>query len=378
MGWRLNYENLAYIINHAPSLRNAPVWVTEYGWRSNAVGESSQREKICNETKIYTGLLESSTTHLDEWDVRRAFIFLLKDPNSSASIFRSDSSPKPVVTQYLQKLAYPATQNPALSADYPSCSGTSAPVAATGLSDQPEQDPGASLAALGLGDPQPSLPQGYAELYSERSPDGGNVDLAFGDPAGDVISVSVSPSSAENRARSFLGDAGAEWTVGSSHVSLAGLRGGGAQGKALFRSLGAAIDPAFGKTCMIESVLTSDEKEVRRLGFSPPVAPPGFKKVETVVEFTHPTGACRGDDSSQEPMIDFAWRFENRAGEGMRAGIYRYGPGSEASAMGTRSLHWSDGNGTRFWVAAEAAEVTPSLEEELYRVAESMDPELRR
>jgi hypothetical protein len=203
------------------------------------------------------------------------------------------------VTQYLQKLAYPATQNPALSADYPSCSGTSAPIAAAGLPDQPEEEPGASLAALGLGDPRPSLPEGYTELYSERSPDGGNVDLAFGDPAGDVISVSVSPASAENRARSFLGDAGAEWTVGSSHVSLAGLRAGGAQGKALFQSLGTAIDPSFGKTCMIESVLSSDERKVRRRGFSPPVAPPGFKKVETVVQFTHPTGACRGDDASQ-------------------------------------------------------------------------------
>jgi hypothetical protein len=77
-------------------------------------------------------------------------------------------------------------------------------------------------------------------------------------------------------------------------------------------------------------------------------------------------------------MIDFAWRCENRVGEGIRAGIYHYGPDSEASAMGERSLHWSDGSGTRFWVAAEAAEMTPKLEEELYRVAVSMDPELRR
>ena len=191
MGYRLYHENLAYIIGHAPSLRYAPVWVTEYGWRSNAVGESSQREKICNETKIYTGLLESSTTHLDQWDVRRGFIFLLKDPNSSASIFRSDGSPKLVVTQYLQKLAYPATQNPAYSGDYPSCSGTSAPIMASGLSDQPQEDPAASLAVLGLGDPRPALPEGYSELYSERSADGGTVDLAFENPAGDVISVSV-------------------------------------------------------------------------------------------------------------------------------------------------------------------------------------------
>jgi hypothetical protein len=59
MGWRLNYENLAYVWNHCPSLKTSPIWVTEYGWKSNAVTESGQREKICNVTRIYTAALEA-------------------------------------------------------------------------------------------------------------------------------------------------------------------------------------------------------------------------------------------------------------------------------------------------------------------------------
>jgi hypothetical protein len=378
MGWRLNYENLAYVWNHAPSKRTAPVWVTEYGWRANAVGWAGQREKICNVTRIYTGRLEPAYTNLDDWDVRRAFIYLLKDPNDSRAIFRADNGPMPVVTEYLQRLAYPATQNPALSGEFPSCSGASFASTPGVLSTRRAEDLGRSLAELGLGDPRLRLPSGYSEVFAERSPDGRSLDFAFRDSAGGVLSVSVSPSSANNRDRSFLTYAGAEWTSGSSHISLSGMVSGRPHGKALLRSVATAMDPSFGKTCLIESISGSDESEVRHLGFSPPMAPPGFSEVGRLMELTRPTKACHGATSAQHPVIDFTWTFIGDSGETLRAGIYRYEDSSEIWSTSPRTLHWSDDRGTRFWVAVDAPEVTPALETKLYQVAESMDPRLRQ
>jgi hypothetical protein len=149
-------------------------------------------------------------------------------------------------------------------------------------------------------------------------------------------------------------------------------------GKALLRSVATAIDPSFSKTCVVESISGSDETEVRRLGLSPPVPPPGFSEVSRLIELTRPAKVCRAEASAHEPVIDFTWTFVSGSGETIRAGIYRYDDRSGGWSMSPQSLHWSDDRGTRFWVAVEASEVTPGLEEQLYRVAASMDPQFRR
>ena len=368
MGWRLNYENLAYVWNYCPSLRTSPVWVTEYGWKSNAVGESGQRERICNVTKTYTARIDASYTDLDDWDVRRAFIFSMKE-GGSAAIFRGDNTPKPAVTQYLQLLPFPAVQNPALFSDYPSCSGTSA--APLPAARQSGEDVGSTFLSLGLLDPRVVLPREYSELYAEILPDGRGLDVAFSNSAGSVISITVSPASPENQKRGFLTDMGVEWTNGPLHVSASGWSSGLPLGKSFLRSLAAGIDPAFDQACTIESH-RSDELEVRRLGFSPPATPPGFTKKNALIELTSLTKGC-GPGAVAQPMVDFTWTFASAGGELVRAGIYRYGNDSRDSFVGPRSLHWSDDVGNRYWVAAEAPEMTDRLEELLYRVAKSMD-----
>ena len=54
-------------------------------------------------------------------------------------------------------------------------------------------------------------------------------------------------------------------------------------GKEIIRSLGAALDPAFDKACMIESVI-SDDDTVRSMGYHPPQAPPGFTETDTLID----------------------------------------------------------------------------------------------
>jgi len=370
MGRRLNYENLAYVWNHAPSMRTKPVWVTEYGWKSSSVTEAGQSEKICNVTRTYTGLLEAAYTSLGDWDVRRAFIYSLKD-GGSRQIFRSDNSPKPTVTQYLQHLAYPAVQNPAYSADYPACSGAGLTAFASS-SPETSGDVWSAFARLGLRDPRPGIPSGFSALAAERSPDGQSISAAFQSRDG-VLDIFVSPSSADNAGRRLLSDTGAEWTSGPVHVSVSGMRSGSPIGKEIIRALGTALDPAFDKACMTESVLP-DDGVIRSLGYRPPQAPPSFAEVDASLELTRPTRGCRAGAFKEASVIDLTWKFQNAANEVIRAGIYRYGTGWKGSLSDERSLHWSDAEGTRYWVATEASTVTPALKEALQMVAESMDP----
>jgi hypothetical protein len=280
------------------------------------------------------------------------------------------------VTQYLQLLSYPAVQNPAISTDYPSCGGSTA-FAATKRAGRPAEDVGASFSSLGLLDPRSALPAGTSVLNAELSPDGRSLDVAFQDPKGGVINISVSPASSENQSRRLLTDTGAEWTSGALHISVSGMLSGFPYGKNFLRSVAAHVDPSFNRACMIESI-QADENTVRGLGFSPPAAPPGFTQKTSRIELTRPTQGCDAAASGYSPVLDFTWTFVDPAGEIVRAGIYRYDSASGASLKSPSSLHWSDGAGNRYWVAAEADAVTPSLQDALYSIARSMDPAFSR
>src|SRR6185295_14436457 len=213
MGRRLNYENLAYVWNHAPSMRHRPVWVTEYGWRSNAVGESGQRQRTREVNKSYTGYFLPQWTDLDDWDVRRAFIYTLRAPDNGISntIFRADGSPKPVVTQYLQFLPYPAVQNPN---DSPSCSGTGFAASVASASE----DAGEALTDLGLRDPSAAIPSGFSELAVDRTSDGLSTAVLFGDSTGGTIIIVVSSAPTQVTGRGLLTDVGSEWTSGALQI----------------------------------------------------------------------------------------------------------------------------------------------------------------
>ncbi|MEO8382749.1 MAG: cellulase family glycosylhydrolase [Acidobacteriota bacterium] len=94
--------------------RNAckPKWITEFGFASALVGESSQKDRIKRMVEMFAGTHYSSNctgwtrgTH----NVEIAFIYVQLDFGTlTRGIHRVDQSPKPVVTQYLQLLPYPA------------------------------------------------------------------------------------------------------------------------------------------------------------------------------------------------------------------------------------------------------------------------------
>lgn len=90
-----------------PSNAQKPIWITEFGWKSNRVGEAGQRDRIRNIAKFWTrewGLLDYPVA----CDIHKtALLFIYKDidtPDSSQGIYRSNGTAKPVVSEYLTTL----------------------------------------------------------------------------------------------------------------------------------------------------------------------------------------------------------------------------------------------------------------------------------
>lgn len=112
-------ENLGYLEHYGPSLRNKPIWITEFGWKTNTVGLDGQWQNVCRYLRLLTGSWNAARTQLDQWDIRLAFIYFLYDrsPSSSYAIFQPDQTPNPVVKRYLNRLPFPATQNIVLDGD---------------------------------------------------------------------------------------------------------------------------------------------------------------------------------------------------------------------------------------------------------------------
>ncbi|HWM89646.1 MAG TPA: hypothetical protein VN493_02650 [Thermoanaerobaculia bacterium] len=229
---------------------------------------------------------------------------------------------------------------------------------------------------LGLRDPSAAIPSGFSELAVERSPDGLSTAALFSDSAGGTISIVVSQAPARGTGRGLLSEVGAEWTSGGLQISVSGMRDDLPIGKSVVRSVAAALDASFNRTCLLESV-NSDENAVRRFGFSPPKAPPGFTRTAEQAEYTSPTRGCGAELSAHTPDLDFTWKFEDAAGQVIRAGIYRYGKSFDGMHSSERSRHWRGKGGARYWVAADPAVAAPD-QAALRAIAESMDPAFRQ
>jgi hypothetical protein len=111
-------SQLSTLSNRNPSNAAKPIWLTEFGWKSNRVGEASQRDRIRNIVTTVNGqscvsfcdICAPSSTHCAyKW----THVFIYKGIDSateSSGIFRGDKSAKPVVTDYLRTFAFPAKQ----------------------------------------------------------------------------------------------------------------------------------------------------------------------------------------------------------------------------------------------------------------------------
>ena len=95
----------------APSLANKPIWITELGWQSAEVGEARQREYLEQALTYLTGAPDwPRCNDIGNYRVTAAFVYKLRDSSGETSgLFRENGEPKAAVTDFLQRLAFPAT-----------------------------------------------------------------------------------------------------------------------------------------------------------------------------------------------------------------------------------------------------------------------------
>jgi hypothetical protein len=109
--WSRIDQQLAVLVERAPSLRDKPVWITELGWPSGETGEAAQAEKLANLLDRIAGPWGTVGPALDRpLDLTAycrggsraeivAFVYKLRDGGGeSRGIHREDGTPKPAVT----------------------------------------------------------------------------------------------------------------------------------------------------------------------------------------------------------------------------------------------------------------------------------------
>lgn len=100
-------NKLSFVEQYNPTNAGKPIWVTEFGWSSDVIGEDVQRDRIRDFLIGMTG----EHARLAPFRITHAFIYVLgRGCETGQSLYRCDSTPKAVVTDYLKTLPFPAVQ----------------------------------------------------------------------------------------------------------------------------------------------------------------------------------------------------------------------------------------------------------------------------
>jgi hypothetical protein len=108
---RLLGRKLYPLSAEAPTLAAKPLWLTELGWQSGEVGEARQRDYLQQALTLLTGAGDwPRCTNIGNYRITAAFIYKLQDSAGETSgLYRQDGEPKAAVSDFLQRLPFPAT-----------------------------------------------------------------------------------------------------------------------------------------------------------------------------------------------------------------------------------------------------------------------------
>ena len=116
---RLLSRKLYPLSAEAPALARKPIWLTEFGWQSGQVGEARQREYVEQALALLTGAgAWPRCDNIGNYRITAAFIYKLQDSGGETSgLFRASGEAKAVVSDFLQRLTFPATSGGTPRAD---------------------------------------------------------------------------------------------------------------------------------------------------------------------------------------------------------------------------------------------------------------------
>lgn len=108
--YRLWWQKLYPLETYNPRNARKPIWISEFGWNSDAIGEAAQRDRI----RAFLIAMSGADSRLAPFRITHAFIYALHIgcTGGGQGIYACGETPKLAVTGYLKTLAYPAVQEP--------------------------------------------------------------------------------------------------------------------------------------------------------------------------------------------------------------------------------------------------------------------------
>jgi hypothetical protein len=115
VAWDIHNRITDIIRRFNPRNGYKPMWVTEFGWKVQGIHLSESTQQV--RTKNLLIEMGGGGFHiLSGFNIPRAFIYRQGgcDGDEGYGIYRCDNSPRPVITNYLWLLPFPATQDPSV------------------------------------------------------------------------------------------------------------------------------------------------------------------------------------------------------------------------------------------------------------------------
>ncbi len=104
---KLWWNKLYPLQQYNPRNARKAVWVTEFGWSSEVIGEAAQRDRI----RDFLVAMSGENANLAPFRITHAFVYVLgRGCETGQSMYRCNSTPKLVVSDYLRSLEFPAVQ----------------------------------------------------------------------------------------------------------------------------------------------------------------------------------------------------------------------------------------------------------------------------
>ena len=248
-----------------------------------------------------------------------------------------------------------------------------------------------SLAALGIGDPRPAIPSGFAQAEfnvtafkepaapcdtSVKPTEGMSFNASWQkDRGADYLGVSVYNNGYPQDYPGSITEYGANWSRDGLQFGVYG-KSENPLGIETIRAIARALDPQFNEACFIRE-RTLSESELPGLGFSAAKAPEGYKVAGSRLTANEIAAGCE-KPAGFEPSYSANWTFEN-GGDVIEAGANSYGgarpAGEPIGYRGPYNLNWTSEKGVNFYVNAYSKGINPEVDEDLLiAVAKSMDP----
>lgn len=252
----------------------------------------------------------------------------------------------------------------------------------------------AALAAVGVGDPRPAIPDGFTQTdvnVTALTPPPAGCDTSIKPTEGfnlnanwqkntnssdyAYVGVSVYSTGGRDSYPGQLSEYGANWSNESFAFSVY-AKSEKPVGIDTIRAIAKALDPAFNDSCFISDRELA-QSELGGLGLTAAKAPGGYKLIRSSLRANEIAASCPKPEGFQ-PSYGGNWSFQKGA-DTIEAAFNLYGGQPSGDGSGYQSnnnFYWTNAKGVNFSVSGYSSGISPTVsKDDLVSVAKSLDPQ---